>query len=210
MIEPRLVALHRRDDLAEARGAGKLTVQQRHELALRAERANAAVGLVLLHTPLERSPGNELQDVVKEAILVAHGANLLPCSMKPPSSRITEESAPCSLSIRTEPDSRERCFASTAARPVPTRSRAPRCSLPRLAGGERAKTVHVLRREAQRLPVEPAFEQQRASGVPRALEPRLQFGLEPRELLLRQVPVAVGVDQPTTAANSVQLHVLRA
>ena len=56
--------------------------------------------------------------IVHHAILMPHGVGLLPCPMMPPSSRITEESMPCSLSIRTQPDSSERCFASTRCRPA--------------------------------------------------------------------------------------------
>ena len=43
--------------------------------------------------------------------------------------------------------------------------------------------VHVLGREAHRLPVEAAFEQQRAAGVGGALEALLQLGLEAVVLL---------------------------
>ncbi len=43
---------------------------------------------------------------MKQAILMPHDIGSLPCSMKPPSSRITEESTPCSMSTETQPDSR--------------------------------------------------------------------------------------------------------
>ena len=54
--------------------------------------------------------------------------------------------------------------------------------------------VHVLRRERHRLPVEPAFEQERPAGVGRTLEASLQLRLEALDLLARQVAVARRVD----------------
>jgi hypothetical protein len=115
VIEPAFVALHRRHDVTQARGPGELPMQKGHELALGRQGAHVPIAAVLLHTSLEGAPRNELQNVVKEAILVPHGAGLLPCSTMPASSRITEESAPCALSIKTQPDSREHGFAMTPA-----------------------------------------------------------------------------------------------
>ena len=50
-------------------------------------------------------------------------------------------------------------------------------------------------RERQRLPVEPAFEQQRPAGVARALEALLELGLQTVELLGRQLAVRRGIDE---------------
>jgi hypothetical protein len=47
--------------------------------------------------------------------------------------------------------------------------------------------IHVLWRKRQRLPVEPAFEQQRPSGVGRAGEIFLQLFFQPRELLVGEM-----------------------
>ena len=52
--------------------------------------------------------------------------------------------------------------------------------------------VHVFRRHRHGFPVEPAFQQQRAPGVHRALIVLGQLFLEPRELLFREVPVTGG------------------
>ena len=58
------------------------------------------------------------------------------------------------------------------------------------------RKIHILRRERQRLPVEPAFEQQRTPGVERAGEILLQLLLEPRELLVGKMrALGPGVDQ---------------
>ena len=66
-----------------------------------------------------------------------------------------------------------------------------------LAGGDvlGLDEVHVLGRQAHGLPVEAAFEQERAAGVGSALEALLQLGLEAVVLLDREVAVARGVDQ---------------
>ena len=50
--------------------------------------------------------------------------------------------------------------------------------------------VHILGTEAQRLPVEPAFEQQRPARVARTLEARLELPLQALALLARELPVA--------------------
>jgi hypothetical protein len=55
--------------------------------------------------------------------------------------------------------------------------------------------VHVLRRQRQRLPVEPTFQQQRPPGVARALIAVLQLRFQPRVLLAGQVAGAARVDE---------------
>src|SRR5437016_12618712 len=102
-------------------------------------------------------------------------------------------------------DIAERCFASTAARQGPARSRGRRRAWPRhRAAMLRIDEVHVLRAEAHRLPVEAAFEQERAAGRPPpargqavggTLEALLQLGLEAVVLLDREVAVAGGIDE---------------
>ena len=58
-----------------------------------------------------------------------------------------------------------------------------------LARGARLKLgkIHVFRRKRQRLPVEPAFEQQRPAGVGRAGENLFEFFLQPRKLLVGEM-----------------------
>ena len=73
----------------------------------RAGTPGPAQDLVLVNKCLEPAPGKGLQKVVHAGSLRPHGGAPLPCPMKPASSRITEESTPCPVSSRTQPDSRE-------------------------------------------------------------------------------------------------------
>jgi hypothetical protein len=59
----------------------------------------------------------------------------------------------------------------------------------------RMDEVHVFGRQRQRLPVEPAFQQQRPPGVARALIAVLQLRLQPRVLLARQVAGAARINE---------------
>lgn len=93
-------------DLAQALGTRELAVHQSDELALGRHAPHAPVRPVLFNKPIERAPGHELQKLVEQVIVVPHGADPIPCSMQPASSRITVESAPCTASRKTEPDSR--------------------------------------------------------------------------------------------------------
>ena len=77
MIEPGGVALQAADDLAQARGAGKLAVEQGEELAPGGQPAHPRVGAMRRHQSIERVPGNMLQQTMKAAILVLHGVALL-------------------------------------------------------------------------------------------------------------------------------------
>jgi hypothetical protein len=54
--------------------------------------------------------------------------------------------------------------------------------------------VHVLRRQAHRLPVEATFEQQRPAGVRGTLEAGLELGLEALVLFARQRAIARWTD----------------
>ena len=58
-------------------------------------------------------------------------------------------------------------------------------------------------RQRERLPVETAFEEERASGVFRALEALLEFGFEALELFGRQTAFAGGVDEGAGGAGGV-------
>lgn len=73
MIKPVRVALERRLDLTQAARARQLRVNERHELALRRQRAHVLVSLVPVHQTRERVPRHRLQQLVNQAIMVPHG-----------------------------------------------------------------------------------------------------------------------------------------
>ena len=75
VIQARVLAGHRRLDLAQARSARQLRVQQSDQLALAAELAHAPVRAVLVHKRIEAAPGNALQQAVQERIVVPHGVD---------------------------------------------------------------------------------------------------------------------------------------
>jgi hypothetical protein len=77
------MALQTRHDLAQAGRAGQLPEQQRHELAFAVQPAHPAIGLMPVHQPRERRPGNVLQKSVKNAIVMAHDIDLLLVSQTP-------------------------------------------------------------------------------------------------------------------------------
>ena len=60
-------------DLAQARRAGKLSVDHRHKLCLRGEPALVFVGSMHFDQPLEFIPRKMLQHGVKYRILMSHG-----------------------------------------------------------------------------------------------------------------------------------------
>src|SRR5271166_5828440 len=68
--------------------------------------AHPRIGPVRIHQPIEHMPWHVLQDSVEYAILMPHGVDLLPCPDTLPDVRRTEESTPCALSTKTQPDSR--------------------------------------------------------------------------------------------------------
>src|SRR6185312_8726546 len=58
-------------------GARKLGIQQRHQLTLRCQPAYTAIGTVRLHQPFELAPRQVLQNFMKDAIVMPHGAEPL-------------------------------------------------------------------------------------------------------------------------------------
>ena len=70
--------------LTQARSPSQLTVNQSHELALRRQAADQGIGPVLVDQPIELGPRNMLKDTVKNAILMAHGVDLLLVSRTSP------------------------------------------------------------------------------------------------------------------------------
>src|SRR5437588_3755749 len=105
MIKPRLMALHAVHDLAQARRATELAIQQRDQLPLRGQLANQPVRPVLLHNPVKPRPRNVLRQTVEYAILMPHGVDFLPCPERVRSAQNTEESTSCTLSTKIQPDS---------------------------------------------------------------------------------------------------------
>lgn len=73
MIEPPLMAGHRRLDLAQGAGSAQLREQERRQVLARGEAARPLVGPELIHRLVEGRPGDEFQHVVKDAIPVPHG-----------------------------------------------------------------------------------------------------------------------------------------
>src|SRR5262245_4059299 len=73
MVETVLMALHSRHAVAQAFGAAQLTMQERHEMALGRQCAHTTVGVVLVNTALESAPWDELQNLVKQGIVMPHG-----------------------------------------------------------------------------------------------------------------------------------------
>jgi hypothetical protein len=105
VIEPRLLARHAVDDVAQARRPGQLAIQQRDELAFRRQPAHPSIGPVLFHQALEIRPRHLLQQIMKHAILMQHGI----CPLESgtfPNVQPRVESMPCPLSTKTQPDSR--------------------------------------------------------------------------------------------------------
>jgi hypothetical protein len=75
MIKPRPLALHRADDLAQARRTGQLAIQQRQKLAFGGQPAGPRVSPVRPDQPVEFRPRDMLQQLMKNAIVMAHGAD---------------------------------------------------------------------------------------------------------------------------------------
>ena len=73
MIKPRLVALKSALDLPQAGRAGELTVGERRKLRAHRQRPHSLVASMLLHKPVECTPGKVLQQSVQHAILMPHG-----------------------------------------------------------------------------------------------------------------------------------------
>src|SRR5271165_7105587 len=93
-------------DLAQALRARQLPVQKGDEPVSGRQPAHPRIGPVRIHQPIEHMPWHVLQDSVEYAILMPHGVDLLPCPDTLPDVRRTEESTPCALSTKTQPDSR--------------------------------------------------------------------------------------------------------
>jgi hypothetical protein len=73
MIEPALMARHRRFDLAQRRCAAQLREQERGQVLARGEAARPLVAPMLRNQPVKGRPGNPFQKIVEDAIAVSHG-----------------------------------------------------------------------------------------------------------------------------------------
>jgi hypothetical protein len=89
MIEPPLMARHRRLDLAQRPGAAQLREQKRAQVLARGEAARPLVAPMLPNQPVEGRPRNAFQKIVKDAIPVPHGFDLF----RVPMSRETQETS---------------------------------------------------------------------------------------------------------------------
>ena len=69
------MARHHGFDLAQRGGAGELAVQQHKELMAGRKASRPIVGPIFVDQSVERRPRNEFEDVVQNAIRVAHGVD---------------------------------------------------------------------------------------------------------------------------------------
>ena len=75
MIEPRLMARHHGFDFAQRRSAAELREHQHQELIAGRKATRRLVGPIFVDQPVEGRPRDEFEDVVENAIGVAHGVD---------------------------------------------------------------------------------------------------------------------------------------
>jgi hypothetical protein len=73
MVEPPLMARHRRLDLAQRGRAAQLSEEKRRQMLARGEPARPLVAPMFPNQPVEGRPGNQFQNIVEDAIPVPHG-----------------------------------------------------------------------------------------------------------------------------------------
>src|SRR5918995_3774621 len=105
MIKSRRMALKPRHGLAQACSARKLAIEQRHELALGRQLAHPMVRPIGLDQAIERAPRYMLQQAMEYAIVMPHGVDPLSCPGRRQIALDPDESTPCALSTKTQPDS---------------------------------------------------------------------------------------------------------
>ena len=76
------MAGHHRFDLAQRRSAAQLGKQQRYELIARLETARRRVGPVFINQFVESRPRNQFEDVMEDAIGMAHGVDPFSCPVE--------------------------------------------------------------------------------------------------------------------------------
>jgi hypothetical protein len=72
MIKPRPLAFDPADNLTQARRASKLPVQHGQKLTFRRQPANPSIGPALHHQRVELRPRDVLQQLMKNAIVMAN------------------------------------------------------------------------------------------------------------------------------------------
>ena len=72
------VALQVRFDLAQASRPAKLPIQHRDQMRLGLHHPTVPVGIVLVHKPVKHSPGNMLQQLMKNDILMRNDVDPFP------------------------------------------------------------------------------------------------------------------------------------
>ena len=95
VIEPALVARHRRFDVAQRGGAGELRKQQRDQLIAGRELAHQFVAPVLFHKLVEGRPRDKFENAMEDAILMAHGVDPFLCPDESPNPLNPVESMSC-------------------------------------------------------------------------------------------------------------------
>jgi hypothetical protein len=75
MIEPRLMVRHHRFHLTKRRSAAELGEQQHEELIAGRKATRRLVGPISVDQPVKGRPRNEFEDVVENAIGMAHGVD---------------------------------------------------------------------------------------------------------------------------------------
>jgi hypothetical protein len=75
VVEPRPLAFNPADNLAQARRTRQLSVEQRQKLALRRQSAHPRIGPMRAHQRVEFRPRQMLQQLMKHAIVMPHGAD---------------------------------------------------------------------------------------------------------------------------------------
>ena len=108
MVEPRPMALNPADNLTQARRASKLPVQHGQKLTFRRQPANPSIGPVLDHQCVELLPRDVLQQLMKNAIVMAHGTDPRSCPDRSPTipAQWNQCRTPCTA--KNVPDNRGR------------------------------------------------------------------------------------------------------
>ena len=83
MIEPGALAAQARLDLAQTQGAGQLPEQEGQELPLAGQAPGPIVGPMPVDQTVEHAPGNMLQNLMKNAIVMPHDIDPLFVSQTP-------------------------------------------------------------------------------------------------------------------------------
>src|ERR671918_2536437 len=100
------MALQPGNNLPQARRPAHLPVNQCQDMLFGRQRARQIIRAVLLNSAVQPIPRQMLQHSMNYSILMRHGVRPLPCLEHWRMIENPEESTPCTLSIKIEPDSR--------------------------------------------------------------------------------------------------------